>query len=266
MERQRRPSLSPHLLNGIKSTGFVPKDLTPTEEDIVRFTPISARPWEFIKQVLVLPEYIKGLNILDVGGGSSDTTARLLEKGANAYALDPCYESDSDLEEKTRWYLEELTKWQMYGLTKMDSPESAKKQKEAFERFLVSRRKDIAHYVCASATSIPFGNNYFNLVFSAVCITGHFDVNKEIFFAAVKECLRVTKPGGLVQLFPWGEPIKLAPSESLEETIGIAIFQRQSILNQGLLLLNLTERDDLNCYFLRTPIGGTTLVIEKKIT
>jgi len=160
----------------------------------------SARSWRYINMIVGFPEDVRGLKVLDVGGGGSDATAVLLEKGADAWAIDPRYKSRSDVKGKVRQYLLELT--QRWG-KKPPWDEFIRSQEKALERFIRSARERPERYIVAYASSIPFPDNYFDFVFSTNCITEYLDVRPETFLAAISECVRVTKPCGQIHVFPF---------------------------------------------------------------
>lgn len=160
----------------------------------------SARSWQDIKEIVGFPREVKGMRILDIGGGGSEATAILLERGADAYAIDPRYEDKSQVRKSTIEYLLKLRKIVPNTSTWKKHIQS---QHESLERFLRSIKKRSNHYKAAFASKIPFGDNYFDIVFSVNCITEYLDQEPETLIAAIAECVRVTKSGGQIHLFPF---------------------------------------------------------------
>lgn len=148
-------------------------------------TVTSAMSFESVTEFIDIPEGVNGLTILDVGGGGSDFTATLLEKGADAYAVDYLYASRSDLKGKAKKNIDDLRKKKApWAIT----------QERALERCIESMKRNPSHYMAVSATELPFPDNFFNLVVSTSCIVPYLDLDREAFFTAVSECIRVTKP------------------------------------------------------------------------
>ncbi|HZQ29739.1 MAG TPA: methyltransferase domain-containing protein [Patescibacteria group bacterium] len=160
----------------------------------IRWEQTSAKSFEDISRYIELPKDVSGLSFLDIGAGGSDFTATLLERGANAFAIDPLYKSRSDLKGKMKNFFELSRKRKLNFLPR---------QERAFERFYESIKTNPDHYKAAQAENLPFPDNYFDYVISITAITQYLDSNKDTLFAAVKEAIRVTKPHGLIQIFPF---------------------------------------------------------------
>lgn len=254
---------SPEILHRLiqQSRPIIPPEFIPDEKRIIDGTPSSPRPWSFYKEVFLFPEVekMKGLRVLDIGGGCSDATARLMELGADAYSIDPQYTSIKNIEGRGKWYLEELS---LDTQKDDEGREWLRQQKEAYRVFLASMRKDPSRYIPASATAIPFGNATFDIVISSVCITGHLDVNREVFKKAVQECIRVTR--GVIQLHPWAKPIIVRGIENPIFKRGLRAFQDTQVFNQLTLLAELLEREDLrtNYYESKDNQGLTFLMVK----
>lgn len=75
-----------------------------TERQIAKLTGISASPWQEARALFPTKEF-KDLKILDVGAGLSDIVASLLERGANAFAIDPLYRDLAGLRGISEEYL-----------------------------------------------------------------------------------------------------------------------------------------------------------------
>ena len=164
-----------------------------TERDIGAKAHPSAEPWEDIFESVQFPEDLRGLTILDVGAGASDATARLVELGADAYALDPLYKSTSDLKGKVR----------IQNKIPLYSKDAKKRRHEALERFMASFKNEPERYKTASATQIPFPDDTFDIVYSVAAVLRYLDLDLQILLKAVSECLRVAKPGGRISFAPY---------------------------------------------------------------
>ena len=68
-------------------------------------TGISSMPWQESRVLFPTKEF-KGLRVLDVASGLSDVVANLLERGANAYGVDPVYRNLFGLKAVSEEYLE----------------------------------------------------------------------------------------------------------------------------------------------------------------
>lgn len=76
---------------------------------------------------------------------------------------------------------------------------------KALEKFLSSIKQNPERYKTASATSIPFPDNFFDMAFSANTVSVYLNIDRVIFKRATEEALRVLKPGGKLQFFPFQE-------------------------------------------------------------
>ncbi len=149
--------------------------------------------WEEVFTSVLIPEEVNGLKILDVGAGASDAVKRLSDLGADAYAIDPRYRSRSDLKGLVRKH------------NKVLEGEDSARREQALESFMESIKNTPERYKTASATDIPFTNDFFDIVYSRIAVTYYLDVDRDIFSKAVSECIRVTKPGGSIRFFPYRE-------------------------------------------------------------
>lgn len=164
------------------------------EIPLVELSGFSGADWTDYLRVLKLPEDVKGLKILDVGAGASEFTAELLDRGANAYAIDPKY--DFPLEQVR----EGAT---IYIRIAPYPPEIIARREKSVERFLRSFEWNRTRYVAGSATSMPFPDSNFDVVCSINTLTTYLDRDYDVFNQAIEECLRVTRVGGSIQLFPY---------------------------------------------------------------
>lgn len=171
-----------------------------SEKDVANISPTSALSWDRAKSILRLPEEVSKLRVLDVGAGASDITAALLSQGADAYAVDPKYNSKSNI----RGQIQAQLKTPYYVDRKREV-------QETLERFMESIKTNPDHYKTAMGTNMPFSDDFFDVVFSLGAISGYLDVDRNLFLAAIQECLRVLKPGGTLQLMPFLDRISSQP-------------------------------------------------------
>lgn len=170
----------------------------PSETEFASFIPPSGGDSKMVIRDTQLPGIVAGLNILDVGGGTSDATAELVAQGANAFALDPKYarlvELKNVVKKVNKYYKEKI---HAHSDTELDT---------ALKNFSSSIALHKQRYKTGYATSIPFSNEFFDIVFSRFTILGYLDIQPTLLDAAIHECLRVTKPRGTVRLFPFLYP------------------------------------------------------------
>jgi ubiquinone/menaquinone biosynthesis C-methylase UbiE len=173
----------------IKFDEFGNTNLSP--KDIQMMSRPSSTSWQEVFRSVNMPEQVDGLTILDVGGGASDTTAKLIELGADAYAIDPRYKNMGQLKGEVR------------AINTQYDPKDQREIDDALERFKLSTKTHKDHYLDASAISLPFPDNHFDLVFSKTAVLFYLDVDIGILNTAVDECLRVTKSKGTIRFFPF---------------------------------------------------------------
>lgn len=177
---------------------------TGTEQEIAKRAGFTAKSWWDIRLMVQFPEDVAGLRILDIGAGGSDITAHLLGLGAEAYALDPKYADPSSLRGKLDDLYQRLSK---IGAT---NNQDVKDAEAVFANQQKSMTQNPEKYIAAYATQLPFPDDYFDLVFSVSCMFSHIDESSKALMEAAREAIRVTKPGGQIQLLPLasfeGEP------------------------------------------------------------
>ena len=118
----------------------------------------------------------KGKKVLDVCAGLSNFTAKLLELGADAYALDYGYQD-----------IQELFK---------------RSGNRPAGRFLESYLENRERYVHGSANYMPFPSETFDAVTSYYGIFGVIDDDVDLAYQSILEGIRVLKPGGILSVGP----------------------------------------------------------------
>lgn len=114
--------------------------------------------------------------VLDVCAGVSDFTAKLLQLGADAYALDYGY---GDIQELLI--------------------RACDRSAGLFSKSVI---KDRDRYIKGSAHNMPFLNNTFDAVTSYYGIFGVIDDDLDLAYQSINEGLRVLKPGGVLSIGP----------------------------------------------------------------
>lgn len=151
-------------------------------------------------------ENYQGKKILDVGAGVSDFTDMLLEKGADAYALDYGYK---DLDE----FLSRASGWWAEG-----------------QRFLSHYKENPQRYIYGLAHHLPFESNTFDAVTSYFGIFGAMDEDVDVAKACINDAIRVLKPDGILQIGPLLD----------------ANFTKEQKANQQIILDIFMERKDID--------------------
>lgn len=170
-----------------------------TEERIIEQSESTALSFEVIEKLVEIPKDVKGKKILIIGAEASDFTAVLLERGADAYAIDPRYR---DINSLTNHVDKHIAKMNKIFSNINRALEYERKQKQTLSRFLESVHLNPEHYIAAKASQLPFEDNTFDMVFSINCVLGTLDIEKNLLFKAKDEAIRVTKSDGMIQFFP----------------------------------------------------------------
>ena len=178
---------------------------------------VTGIAWRSLRRFYALPEMLQGLRILDVCAGMSDGVYRLRGQGAAAYAVDTCY---ADL---ARMYVShhagfEVTARGVFGV-EPDTPRGQELYRAFTEGFDAGLGAGI--YVAASATALPFHDASFDHVLSFNGIFGTLDYDAGVLGAALEEALRVTKPGGEVQIVPYQEGPVLSDLERANQRVAV---------------------------------------------
>lgn len=173
----------------------------------------TSRSYEEYTAMFALTEDELGAGpVLDIAGGGSSFTATLHERGIDACAADPLYGNLTDevLAVAAREIDVSSTKiaeragvfdWGFYG-----TPEKHRSIREQSLALFAEdfRRPDAAErYVAASLPNLPFADNTFSLVLCSHFLFLYADQFNEAFHeAAIREMLRVLRPGGQLGIYP----------------------------------------------------------------
>jgi ubiquinone/menaquinone biosynthesis C-methylase UbiE len=180
------------------------------EQDGVAMT--SRSYVEYEKMFMLQTADLIGKRVLDVAGGASSFTTEARQLGIDAEAVDPLYEKSAsaiaehgmqeiELVAAKMAKLSDVYDWTFYG-----SEEKHKTGRiNALQRFIedYSSLEGAVRYHTASLPSLPFSAESFDLV-----MCSHFlflyeeQFDYAFHLAAIRELLRVCKPGGEVRLYP----------------------------------------------------------------
>jgi ubiquinone/menaquinone biosynthesis C-methylase UbiE len=175
------------------------------EHYLKRLLSTHLRSSEF-RRYVELPAHIGGCSILDIGAGTSTTSMDFAQKGARVVALDlrfrnidevrtsstdyfRCFKSNLDDPALTRNHPMLM---HVYEHDRLDSH-------RFFNDFVGA---SLGVYIAGDLWHLPFADGSFDFVLSIRCLSDCF-VDPDIFLEAVREALRVAKPGSSVQISPW---------------------------------------------------------------
>ncbi|HSX18613.1 MAG TPA: methyltransferase domain-containing protein [Candidatus Saccharimonadales bacterium] len=194
----------------------------------------TATPYYHTLRAFEIKTLPLGSRILEVGSGGSDTVAHLLSAGYDAYALDPKY---GDLE-KLSSDIEQFLGFLMQQLHRDPATIEARirAERQSLQVLRASQKNQPDHYKAASSTEIPFPEGYFDFVFSQRAITSILDASRNLFLKSFEECLRVTRPDGKVEVYPFLDPQQRLRNSSLmspEQIQGLELRQgnQQALLD-----------------------------------
>ncbi len=170
--------------------------------------PLETRAWtdihssassysSYLSAGLLLREQIKGIRIIDIGAGASDFTEEVLQRGADAYAIDPRYTSLDNLESDIMNF--SLNKDQNPNLSRLTDDalrQLVEQSSETLEKFKVGFSENPTRYLPKSATELPFSDSFADLIVSNNCLTQLARNQYHLYIKAVRECIRVLKTNG----------------------------------------------------------------------
>lgn len=168
--------------------------------------PISTSIGEFddLKHSLVLPKEIAGKRILDIGSGVTDSIEKFTALGALAVGVDLRYRTLSELQKASSAFIGEIIDVMeqdphIYSLA--SQIHTVQKLQEQRTSGLNAITKGKGSYIAASGEKLPFKSNSFDFVYSRLCLSQIED--PKIFTKILNEAVRVTTPGGEIQITPY---------------------------------------------------------------
>ncbi|MGQ7889418.1 class I SAM-dependent methyltransferase [Paenibacillus sp. WC2504] len=167
---------------------------------------------EYEKMFLLQSEHLQGKRVLDVAGGASSFTTEARQLGILAEAVDPLYEKSSvEIDQHGRQEiglvaakmekLQDVYDWSFYGSLQNHTAGRIRGLERFVEDF--SSRDGMVRYHVACLPVLPFEQDSFDLV---LCSHFLFLYEEQFDYAfhlkAVRELLRVAKPGVEVKIYP----------------------------------------------------------------
>lgn len=164
------------------------------EREVAYKVPCSSAEFEGLSDLFKFPEDVRGLRILDIGGGASDATARLLALGADAYAIDPRYENPRRVLRDVETYLNYSNE------SRLDKDVNH----QTMAVFRASIREHPKRYINGGVGSLPFDDSSVDFIYSHLALGELLTRNVMVLKRGLAECFRVLKPGSEMQAIPWG--------------------------------------------------------------
>ncbi|MFB5660961.1 class I SAM-dependent methyltransferase [Alteribacillus sp. HJP-4] len=171
---------------------------------------MTCRSFQEYKEMFMLEKDLleKG-RILDVASGASSFVTELNANGFDATAVDPLYrltheemKNHGKREVETAAQKIEMVKHQFVWNSYKNIEAHHEIRKNSLEKFLAGYQNK-ENYIPAALPDLPFENDTFSLV---VC--NHFlflyqeQFGYDFHLQAVNELIRVTKPGGIIRIYP----------------------------------------------------------------
>jgi SAM-dependent methyltransferase len=170
----------------------IEKDLS---RRIAESEPVSGNNHSVLIKRFDIPEDVSGLKIIDLGSGFSDLTSYFRSMGAEAYGLDIGYDDVGRL-------IDRCLKFTSSGLPSIGDIAAAAFNTGVADEFIHLYEQHPDWYIPAAMDQIPFADDTFDLTLSSFSMFGVLDKNLDVLRASLKEALRVTKKGGIVQVLP----------------------------------------------------------------
>lgn len=218
------------------------ESLTNREQKLTQESFSTAAFYELVSRIINFPSELKGLTIVDIGAGASPAVLELQRRGAIAIAVDYRYKNPKEvktsvdrqltganpiargnkaLQEKIHKEVSEEIPFganpHLWSLAVKMAKTAEKGQEQQFikmsrkarDEFLFNLKKGKIEAVAAFAGALPFKDNSLDFCYSLQCLSTFLLKDGEVFMGAIKEVLRVLKPGeglkpgGQLQIQPW---------------------------------------------------------------
>ncbi|MBI4058119.1 class I SAM-dependent methyltransferase [Candidatus Microgenomates bacterium] len=161
----------------------------------------SATTTRAARHILEIPEIVKDVTIVDLAAGACPLTADLLDRGANAYAVDHLYGEQGKLAAAAARSLELVIQ-----NARRVQPEYATRMYELTEAAILDFWKSFNthpdRYKEGWLTQLPFEDNISDMTLSLNGISELWG-DQEVMQRALDEALRITKPGGKITIAPF---------------------------------------------------------------
>lgn len=163
----------------------------------------SSMPRGEYAHVIRFPD-VRGKTVLDIGSGSSDCVKWLNSNGAKAYGIDVRYADlqvlRSDVDVSFSRVKKRIMAYKKPEHEKINHLRAIDASRRNFEDDI---RINPGRYLASFASRLPFTDESFDFVFSLNCITHGLDRDYSVLENCVNDALRVLKPGGELQLYPF---------------------------------------------------------------
>lgn len=146
--------------------------------------------FELAQRVIDFPQDVKGLKMVDLGGGISTVTNGLRMRGAEAFAVDYRYDDLNNLKASLH----------PNGFSQIELDEFVRDYAENRERYIP---------ILIGKERLPFEDESVDWIFSTKCLTTILLDDWRTFLRAYEEILRILKPyrnparSGILILHPW---------------------------------------------------------------
>lgn len=164
-----------------------------------------------VRRLMLLPPNVRGSRIVDIGAGVSSLTAELRAEGADAYAVDAKYASETEIRESVHPVYQNSRMTDMFFQDYHD-------------------HRDHYHRTLIGHEPLPFEDNSVDYILSGKFLSTILLNDWESFCRAYEECIRVLKPcehpldEGVLVIEPWTGGL------SMSEVHAVHAYQFQQVL------------------------------------
>ncbi len=189
------------------------------ERETAYRVPCSAMDYDSLITQFSFPQSVLGLRILDIGGGASNMTARLLELGADAYSIDPRYENPRRVYRDVEAYLSRgsLPEGEIIGAT------------QTMAEFRTSILSNPERYINGTMSALPFDDASVDLIISNLAFSELLTRNIQALKRGASESYRVLKPGVELQVIPWGAEVVESILQGKPELLAISFALKSGL-------------------------------------